>query len=74
MEGAYVSSRSTSGTYRNSGPAFGGFGGVERKISSRVWVGVDAGPYVISLQDKTAHVSDTSLEFVANSFVMVYLF
>ncbi len=73
-EASWVDSRAKGASYRASGPALGAFVGVERRLASRTWIGFDAGPYLFALHERTTRTAQTSLEFVANSFVMIYLF
>ena len=63
-----------SGFGDTSGYAMGGFGGVEFRLLKRVAIDLDVGPYMIGLQEKVTRVSDTSLDFVANTAINVYLF
>lgn len=63
-----------SGFGDTSGYAVGGFGGVEFRLFKRVAFDLDIGPYMIGLQEKVTRVSDTTLDFVANAAINVYLF
>ncbi len=63
-----------SGFGDTSGYALGGFGGVELRIGRRVAIDLDVGPYMIGLKEKVTGVSDTTLDFVGNTAINVYLF
>lgn len=73
-EGAFVTAAQKNTSYRASGPACGAFLGVERRITRRIWLEADAGPYAFSLKESATHAKETSVDFVLNSSVMVYLF
>ncbi|MBI4369066.1 MAG: outer membrane beta-barrel protein [Elusimicrobia bacterium] len=73
-EAALVNSDQKNTSYKVSGPALGGFGGLEYRFGRRFSLGLDIGPYLLSLKEKKTDVSDTSLEFIANTFFMFYLF
>lgn len=72
-EVASVSAKQTGSTYKVSGMASGAFGGMEYRMG-RLALGLDMGPYVMALKEKSRNVSDTSLEFVLNSYFTFYLF
>ena len=57
-----------------SGFAAGGFGGVELRLSRRVAVDFDMGPYLISLKEQVSGVSGSNWDFVVNTAVNLYLF
>jgi len=63
-----------SGFGETSGYALGAFGGVEYRFWKRLAIDFDIGPYMIGLQEKVTHVSDATLDFVANTALNVYLF
>jgi hypothetical protein len=63
-----------SGFGDTSGYAFGGFGGIEFRLWRRIAIDLDIGPYMIGLQEKVTKVSDTTLDFVGNTAINVYLF
>jgi hypothetical protein len=73
-EAAFVTASQKGTSYRVSGPAFGGFVGLERRVVGRLWAGLDAGPYVFSLKEADTRASETSFDFVLNSYLMFYLF
>lgn len=73
-EAALVSSDQKNTSYRVSGPAIGGFGGLEFRLGKRFALGLDLGPYLLSLQENETAVSETSLEFIANTYFIVHLF
>ncbi|MBI4669315.1 MAG: hypothetical protein HY747_09055 [Elusimicrobia bacterium] len=73
-ETAYVGSDQNNTSYKTSGAAIGGFGGIEYRLGGRFALGFDIGPYLLSLKEKTKDVSDSSLEFVANTFFIFYVF
>lgn len=74
VEGDYVTSSQNSTSFKVSGLAAGAFGGLAYPISSRLSIGADIGPYVFSLKESSTRVSNSSLEFVANSFFNFYVF
>jgi hypothetical protein len=63
-----------SGFGQTSGYAMGAFGGVEYRLMKRVALDLDIGPYMIGVKEKLTGVSDSSLDFVANTAINVYLF
>ena len=63
-----------SGFGQTSGYALGGFGGFEFRLLKRIALDLDIGPYMIGVKEKVTHVSDASLDFVANTAINVYLF
>jgi len=63
-----------SGFGETSGYALGAFGGVECRFWKRWAIDLDIGPYMIGLQEKVTHVSGSTLDFVANTAINVYLF
>ena len=63
-----------SGFGQTSGYALGGFGGLEFRLLKRIALDFDVGPYMIGLKEKVTNVSDSSLDFVANTAINVYLF
>ena len=63
-----------SGFGQTSGYATGGFGGVEYRVTNRIAIDLDIGPYMIGLKEKVTGVSDASLYFVGNTAINVYLF
>ncbi len=73
-EAAYVKADTDSSSYNTSGFAFGTFGGLEYRVLPRVSVGVDIGPYVISLKEKQTGLTSTGLDFVINTALNFYLF
>ncbi|MBI4369584.1 MAG: outer membrane beta-barrel protein [Elusimicrobia bacterium] len=73
-EAALVNSDQKNTSYTVSGPAIGGFGGVEYRFGKRFSLGLDIGPYLLSLKEEKTDVSETSLEFIANTFLILYLF
>ena len=73
-EAALVNSDQKNTSYKVSGPAMGAFGGLEYHFGKRFSLGLDIGPYLLSLKEKKTDVSDTSLEFIANTYFIVYLF
>ena len=75
VEGDYVAADAAGTTHaRVSGAGLGAFIGAEARVTRRITIGVDAGPYLLSLKERTTHASDSSVEFVANSSLSVYLF
>jgi hypothetical protein len=73
-EVAYARAQSDTTSYETKGFAAGGFGGMEYRIAKRVSVGVDIGPYIISLRETQTQMTQTSLDFVVNTAINFYLF
>jgi hypothetical protein len=71
---AAVSGKAASSLYSASGFAAGAFGGVELRLTRRIAVGVDAGPYLITLKEKKTKLSSSGLDFVLNTCAVFYLF
>ena len=71
---AYVKASQRGSVYRVTGAAGGGFIGMERKFARRAAVGVDAGPYFFSLREAATNASETTFDFVLNTYVLLYLF
>ena len=57
-----------------SGFVAGGFGGLELRITRRIKLDFDIGPYWMGLKEQSTGVSGSSWDFVANTAVNVYLF
>lgn len=74
LEAAYVATKESAGGRALTGAAGGAFIGFERRLLSRLWIGIDAGPYLVHLREKTSGTKDTSLEFVANTSLSLRLF
>ncbi len=72
-EAAYTTAESDSTSYRTTGFAMGGFGGLEYRILSKLSAGVDIGPYVISLKEKQTGLTSTGLDFVINTALNFYV-
>ncbi|MBI4061967.1 MAG: hypothetical protein HY403_11120 [Elusimicrobia bacterium] len=72
VEGDYLDVRGSG--RKAAGGAGGPFVGVERRVLGSLWFGVDAGPYLVHMRESSARVSETSLEFVANTALTWYLF
>ncbi len=60
--------------YRVDGFAAGVAGGMEYHVTPRISLDVDIGPYVIALHEKKTQVSQSSLDFVLNTALLVHLF
>ena len=73
-EAGYVVASQENSSYRATGAVAGGFLGVERRLTRRIWIGVDAGPYYFSLKEKATQATDKGMDFVLNSAVMFYIF
>ena len=73
-EAAYAKANSSNTSYSTKGYAFGGFGGLEYRLLSRLSVGADIGPYVISLKESQTGLTSTGLDFVMNTALIFYLF
>ncbi len=69
-----VQSHIAGGAYNASGGEGGVFGGIERRLFARTWLGLDIGPYVYSMKEKTTGSRDTTVVFVANIYLLLYLF
>jgi hypothetical protein len=73
-EAAYVSAQDGGGGSRASGAAGGAVIGVERRLLPRLWIGVDAGPYLLHLREQATRTGQSSLVFVLNTSLMFYIF
>ena len=73
-EAAYVGAKQRGTDYRTTGTAIGAFIGLERRIARRLWIGIDAGPYVLALRESVSHASSTNVEFVLNSYALLWVF
>ena len=73
-EADYLMAGQKSTNYGTSGTAIGGFLGMEYHLTHRFSLGINIGPYLISLREKTSHDSSSSLEFVADSYINFYAF
>ena len=73
LEAAYLMGRDRS-SHSVAGEAGGAFIGIERRIASRLWIGLDAGPYFLHLRENEFHMTDASLQFVANTSLTFFLF
>lgn len=63
-----------SGFGDTSGYALGAFGGVEYRLLKRLAIDFDVGPYLIGLRERVTGVSGSTLDFVGNTAINVYLF
>ena len=73
-EGDYIATNRTVSDYSVSGFAAGAAVGAEVRLLRRVCLGVDAGPYLFSLHEKSARTSTNAVSFVANSSLSFYIF
>lgn len=73
-EAASVAASQKNTSYKTSGMAAGGFAGLEYSFGKKFSLGLDIGPYFLSLKETTQDVSDSSLEFIANTAFTFYLF
>ena len=71
---AYVTAKTNSSAYATKGFAAGAFGGVEYYVGKRLSVNADIGPYVITLREKQTDLTQTTLDFVLNTALVVHLF
>jgi hypothetical protein len=60
--------------YRAVGVAAGAFGGAEYFLGRRWAVSLDAGPYLLSIKERTTQTQDTSFDFILNAAVNLYFF
>jgi len=74
LEAAHVSASQKAGEWKAQGLALGGFVGLERALGRRLALGFDIGPYVIGLEENSTRVRSTDVEFVANTFLMFWVF
>lgn len=72
-EAAYDASEQSNGNLKSSGYSAGVFAGIKYMVSQRVAVGADIGPYFTSMSESKTSLSDSSVDFVVNSFVSCYL-
>ena len=73
-EVAYATASQRSTGYQARGQAVGCIGGIEYRMSKRLSIGLDIGPYVLMLRSGNTGRSDTSLNFVGNCQVNIYVF
>jgi len=73
-EAAFIRAKKSGSALRTTGGALGGFIGLERRIAKRVALGVDAGPYAVSLRESASRASSTSIEFVLNTYILFYVY
>jgi hypothetical protein len=73
-EGDYARASSHEYNYQVSGLAFGSVGGLEYRLTRRISLAADIGPYVISLKEQQTGISSTGLDFVVNTALIFYLF
>lgn len=73
-EGDRAAAKSETGGYKVEGFTIGAVGGFEFKVASRVGLAIDLGPYVISLKERQTQLSETNLDFVLNTALVVHLF
>jgi len=73
-EAAFIRAKQNGSGLRTTGGALGGFIGLERRIARRVALGVDAGPYAVTLRESASRASSTSVEFVLNTFILFYVY
>ena len=72
VEADYVTAKSQN--LKSSGYLAGAFGGVEYYILPRLSIGLDLGPYYLSLKEKDLAVSESGLDFILNTFLNFYIF
>lgn len=73
LEAAYLMGRDRS-SHSVVGEAGGAFIGIERRLTRRLSIEVDAGPYFLYLRENEFHMTDASLQFVANTSLMFFIF
>ena len=73
LETAYDMSAQSNGSLKSSGYSAGVFTGMRYMVSRRVAIGADIGPYFTSMSESQTSLSDSSVDFVFNSFVSYYL-
>ncbi len=73
-EMAHAEAKPETSNYRTTGFAAGVFGGVQCRVSSRLSVNADIGPYIISLKEEQTKLNSTNLDFVLNTAIVIRLF
>jgi opacity protein-like surface antigen len=73
-EVAYVNSKVGGGVYSVHGFAPGVFVGIDRKLWRRISAGLDIGPYLFALNERSTDTRTTSVDIIANVFILVHIF
>ncbi len=71
---AHVEAKPEASNYRASGFAAGAFGGMEFRVTKNIGLGIDIGPYMISMEEVQTHISQTNLDFILNTGLLWYVF
>jgi hypothetical protein len=73
-EVAYAEATAEEASYKTTGMVIGAFGGFDYYVAKRFSLGIDIGPYLISLKEKQTGLSQTNLDFVVNATLNWHLF
>ncbi len=73
-EVGFTQAKAGTSNYSVSGPAAGAFGGMDLRIAGNFHLGIDIGPYLLSLKEKQTQTTETYLDFILNTGVLWYLF
>lgn len=73
-EVAHVSAKPVSSSYKTDGFAAGVVGGFDYRMAKRLSLAIDLGPYVISLKESQTKLTQTNLDFVLNTAILLHLF
>ena len=71
---AHVSAKPDSSNYKTTGIAGGVIGGFEYRMTKRLSLAIDLGPYVIALRENQTQLTQTTLDFVLNTSILLHLF
>jgi outer membrane protein with beta-barrel domain len=73
-EYAYAQAKPETSSFRVKGFVLGAYGGLEYRVTKRISVDADLGPYVISLKETQTKEDSTNLDFVLNTAILWRLF
>ena len=69
-----MSAKPDSSNYKTTGIAGGVIGGFEYRMTKRLSLAIDLGPYVIALRENQTQLTQTTLDFVLNTSILLHLF
>jgi hypothetical protein len=73
-EFAIAKAKPETSNYETEGLAIGAFGGIECRVTRRLSVNADLGPYIISLNETQTNTKSTNLDFVLNTALLWRIF
>ena len=73
-EASFVQAKIAGGAYSVNGAAPGLFVGVDRDLGKRFSMGLDIGPYLFILHERSTNTRGTSFDVIANAFLLFHVY